>query len=83
MKYTLIIDPEREEIEVYAHERSDTVERIEELLGKNESELLGYLDDEIVRLKTCEIDCFFLEDGVYFSVRATQKRLNKKIEGSR
>ena len=67
MKYTLIIDPEREEeIVVYAHERSDTVERIEELLGKNEGELLGYLDDEIVNIRACETECFFLEDGRCF-----------------
>ena len=51
---------------MYAHERSDTVERIEELLGKNESELLGYLDDEIVNIRACETECFFLEDGRCF-----------------
>ena len=68
MKYSLIIDPEREEeVIVYAHERTKLAERIEELVTEEKHELIGYRENEIVRLYTSEISCFYSEEGRVFA----------------
>lgn len=68
MKYRIIIDPERdEEITVYARERTDTLEKIEKLLSSDDTELIGYKDDEIVPLNANDIVCFHVEAGKVFA----------------
>ncbi|MBE6589937.1 MAG: LytTR family transcriptional regulator [Ruminococcaceae bacterium] len=64
MKFTLLIDPDREEeIVVYAHKRTSLIGRIEELAAEDGHELIGYGEDEIVRLAPTEVVCFLVEDG--------------------
>ena len=64
MKYSIFIDPSRdEEVLIYAHEKNELVARLERLLSEDDVEFLGYFSDEIVKLTLDDIDCFFVEDG--------------------
>ncbi len=79
MKYSLFIDPEREEeILIYARERNSLVERIERILAEDSLELLGFCGDEIVKLSPTEIECFFVEDGRLFALSGEKKYLIKQ-----
>lgn len=76
MKYSISIDPEREEeVLIYARERSCLVERIEGLLKGDSAELLGYFGDEIVKLTPTQVECFFVEDGRVFAICKNNKYL--------
>lgn len=79
MKYSIIIDPDREEeILIYAREKNPLVERLEELLSAAEVELLGYCGNEIATLSPLEVECFFLEDGRLFAMSGGKKYLLKQ-----
>ena len=74
MKYTLIIDPEREEeIIIYAREKNALVEKIEELVDESRASLVGYFQDEIVTLKPFDVECFFVEDGKLYAISGGKK----------
>ena len=69
MKYSLFIDPEREEeIIIYAREKNSLVERIEEIIDRGEVDLVGYLQEEIVTLKPFAVECFFVEGGKLYAI---------------
>lgn len=69
MKYTLFIDPEREEeIIIYAREKNGIVERIEELVNLSHVDLIGYYGSEIVTLNPLDVECFFLQDGKLYAI---------------
>ena len=64
MKYSIVIDREREEeVLIYAHERNKLVERLEEVLEERKTELVGFSGDEIVRIVPNEALCFTVEEG--------------------
>ena len=64
MKYSIIIDKEREEeVIIYAHDRHGLIERLEEILKDAPAEIIGYRDDEVVRIDPEKTACFFVEDG--------------------
>lgn len=69
MKFSVVIDKEREEeILMYLHERTALVDEIEEMIKKNPTELMGYKDNEIVKLSPSEILCFTVDDNKVFAV---------------
>ena len=69
MKYRIIIDKDREEEAlIYAHERSELVERLEALLSQSPSELIGYGDREAVILNPDTVLCFTVENGSSYAV---------------
>ena len=71
MKFTLIIDPERqEEVVVYAHRECALSEKIENLVKDFGDELFGYRDLEAVRLDVGLVSAFTVEDGKVFAVTA-------------
>ena len=71
MKCKVIIDPHREEeIVIYAHSRTDVVERIEQMVA---TEWLGYADGEVRPLQAGDIDCFIVEDNKVFAVNRQGK----------
>ncbi len=79
MKYSIFIDPARdEEVLIYAHEKNELVGRLERLLSEHDIELLGYLGDEIVKLEAREVECFFSEDGRVFADFCGKKYLVKE-----
>ena len=64
MKYTIIIDKNREEeVIVYAKEKSKLTEEIERLVSDNNLEFIGYdKNGEGVKLTVDEVYCFTAED---------------------
>lgn len=69
MKYSVFYDENREEeVLIYAHRENELVERIEALLNESRSELVGYSDDEIVKIDLDDVYCFTVENGKLFAV---------------
>ena len=64
MKCTVIIDGEHEEeVIIYAKKMTDDILEISELINKNNSDLIGYNQQEAVVLSHNDIICVFVEDG--------------------
>ncbi len=80
MKYRLLIDPEQEEeIIVCVHQKNRLTERIEELLMSEEPDLIGYGENEVVRLDSKDISCFFVEHGNVYAVLCDGRRYRLKL----
>lgn len=74
MKFTLIIDKEREEEAVlYLHERRRIADKVEELVGGTETELFGYRDDVAKRLCEDEIYAVYVEGGRVIAMTEREK----------
>lgn len=75
MKYTIIIDKNREEeVIVYAKEKSALADEIQRLVSDNSFELIGYdKNGEGVRLTTDEVYCFTVEDNKIFAMTEKEK----------
>ena len=68
MKFTLVIDPQREpEVVVYAHESSALTQQIEQLVQQNAQILYGYDGQTTQRLQPEEIQCFVAQDNRVFA----------------
>lgn len=67
MKFKLIIDEgHNEEVVVYAKEKSELIEKIEQLVNDSNFELVGYKNKEAVFLNASEVLCFAVfDDKVY------------------
>lgn len=72
MKFTLVIDKEREEVLVYAKKPSALTEAIERLVAEDGVELIGYKDREMTRLELSEILRFTVEDNKVYAVTASE-----------
>ena len=70
MKYTIIIDKNREEeVIVYAKEKSALTDEIERLVSNNTLGLIGYdKNGEGVKLTADEVYCFTVEDNKIFAI---------------
>ena len=70
MKYSVIIDRERdEEVVIYAKERSELVERIEAILTEEMSDIIvGTSGNDTAMLRINDIICFTVTDGVTYAV---------------
>ena len=79
MKYTLVIDAQREEeVLVYAHERTALTASIEQLVKDNAVELIGYEDRDMERLELQEIMCFTVDNGRVCAVMKDGRRLSMR-----
>ena len=77
MKITTVIDETREEeIFIRLSSPSDLPDRIRALLGE-ETELVGYYEDEIVKLSLSDIYCFYIESAKLYASVATRRYLLK------
>lgn len=81
MKLQIVIDPNRdEEIIVYAHNKSPLVIEIEELVNSRSVDLIGYADNETVKLNLNDIYCFFTEDNKVYALTENEKyRLKSRL----
>jgi len=78
MKYSIIIDAEREEeIVIYAHSRGELVDKIEKLVLEANEGLWGYDKNDIVKLDSSDIYCFIVEDGRVYAMTEKEKFLLK------
>ena len=75
MKYTIIIDKNREEeVIIYAKEKSTLTDEIERLVSDNNIELIGYdKNGEGVKLTADEVYCFTVEDNKIFAITEKDK----------
>lgn len=75
MKYTIIIDKNREEeVIIYAKEKSTLTDEIERLVNDNNLELIGYdKNGEGVKLTADEVYCFTVEDNKIFAITEKDK----------
>lgn len=81
MKLRIVIDPNRdEEIIIYAHEKSHLVCEIEELLKNHSVDLIGYTENETVKLDLNDVYCFYTEDNKVFALMENEKyRLKSRL----
>ncbi len=78
MKYSIFIEPDREEeIIIYAHGKTRLIEQIEELISAEKKDLTGYRGDEIVKLTPAEVICFTVENGKVYGITKSEKLLIK------
>ncbi len=69
MKLRIVIDKTRdEEVTVFAHEHSPLVTAIQRLVEENNTELIGFVEREAVRLTLSEIYCFTVEEGKVYAI---------------
>ena len=75
MKYTIIIDKNREEeVIVYAKEKSTLTDEIERLVSDNNLGFIGYdKNGEGVNLTADEVYCFTAEDNKIFAITEKEK----------
>ena len=81
MKFSLVIDAEREEeVIVYCHNENELTESIKRLLNADEFTLLGQKDDEYKRLKLEDIYCFTVEENkIYAHLECEKYRIKERL----
>ena len=78
MKVNVFIDKNHEEeIQIFAHEKTALIEKIEELVNDFSIEIIAYNDKEIVRLNLSDIYCFITESNKLFAITEKEKLLVK------
>ena len=70
MKYSIIIDKERdEEVIIYAKERSEIVDRLEAMLKEEKSDVIvGICGNDTAILNISDIVCFTVTDGITYAL---------------
>ena len=79
MKFTLIIDKEKdEEIVATVHNRSSLIDEIETLISKHTERIPGYTEDDIKMLCISEIECITVLDGKTYAIDTKNRRYRLK-----
>ena len=74
MKCTLIItDEHQEEVVIYARERTKLTNDIEALVCGSVPELIGYKENEVVKLNSDLISCFTVEGNKVYALTDSEK----------
>ncbi len=74
MKCKVFIDKNHEEeVIVYSHQRNDLVEQIESLVNSQKIEIIGYKEQETVKLDLSEVFCFICEDNKVYALTEKKK----------
>ncbi len=74
MKCKVFIDKNHEEeVIVYSHQRNDLVEQIESLVNSQKIEIVGYKDQETVKLNLSEVFCFICENNKVFALTEKER----------
>lgn len=69
MKCEVVIDPATEErVVIYVKEHSALIEEVKRLVEEPSAVLLGYIDDEIVKLNPYAVQYIVVTDGKVFAV---------------
>ena len=64
MKFKLIVDQnQEEEIVATVKQRNALVDYIQNLVEENDNEIIGYLDNQIVKLNINSVECIFAQDS--------------------
>ena len=79
MKFTLIIDKEKEEeIVATVRSRSALIDEIEALISKHMDRIPGYGEDEIKMLSVSQIQCITVLDGKTYAIDSKNQRYRLK-----
>lgn len=79
MKFTLIIDKDKEEeVVVTAHGPSPLIDEIETLVSKQADRIPGYTEDDIKMLSILEIECITVLDGKTYAIYTDGKQYRLK-----
>lgn len=86
MKIQVIVDKNNEEkIVIYTKKETDLAKQIEKIVNENTVELLGYKDEEIVKLNPSQIYCVSVIDNKVWAILEKEKYLLKhrlyEVEG--
>ena len=74
MKFKIFIDKNHEEeVIIYAHENSDLIKEIENLVCENNFDIIGFSDKEGVKLNLNEIYCFIVENNKIYALCEHEK----------
>ena len=69
MKCKVFIDKNHEEeVVIYSHQRNSLVDQIESLVNAQEVELIGYKEQEAVRLDLPDVFCFICENNKVYAI---------------
>ena len=81
MKYRIeIVKDQEEDIVIFAKEDTAQIRQIEELLQKDNAELFGYAEQEMICLEPKEIYCFFVESGrVYAKTERQSLQVRERL----
>lgn len=81
MKFTLIIDKNREEeVSIVCHEKRDLFEQIERMVTNENLELTGIENDNIVLINVNEVSCFISSNNsVYALVGNHRYKIKKRL----
>lgn len=81
MKYTLIIDKEKEEeIRIICHENRPVFDKIEKLIKGEDLELTGAWNDDIVIIDFDKVACFMSNDNnVYALINDRKYKIKKRL----
>ena len=83
MKCTVILDSTREEeILIYAHKKTPIINEIERMVKGEESGLIGFFRDEIVRFDVKDVYCFAVDNGKLYAVCKNERYLLKTRLGN-
>ena len=79
MKFTLIIDKEKdEEVVATVHQHSALIDEIEALISKHTDRIPGYTEDDIKMLSVAEIECVTVLDGKTYAIDSQNRRYRLK-----
>jgi len=82
MKFTLIIDPDKdEEVVATVHKRTGLIDEIETLISKHTDRIPGYTEDDIKMLSVSEIECITVLDGKTYAIdgKNRQYRIRQRL----
>ena len=78
MKCKIFIDKNHEEeVIIYSHRRNALVEQLERLVNAQEVELIGYKEQEAIRLDLPDVFCFICENNKVYAI--TEKKYKIKL----
>lgn len=78
MEFKLFLDKDRkEEIIVYAQKETPLIKEIKELVESNNTELLGYCENDTVRLSLRDVYCFTIEKNKLYAITENESLLIK------
>ena len=78
VKCTVIVDSTREEeILIYVHKKTAIINEIERMATGEESGLIGFFREEIVRFDVKDVYCFTVDNGKLYAVCKNERYLLK------
>ena len=81
MQYRIEISSEqKEDIIIFAKEKTSVLEKIEEIISAEKTELLGYSENDIIKISKDEVYCFLTENGrIYAMTEGGRWQLKERL----